>query len=302
MTAFCSSRSTYGALAVKIAEDVDSVADFTATDPQFEYVGEGLTMQQSMGGGQGIRGSRSHNKDRVRILAESISGPINLEPTKAELQTWLFLAMGGGSASAPVLAETLDNFGVCIDRIANRFTYKNCKVNRFSLSGSQGQPVSCTIDVEGESEIVESAAFPTVAAIDGDSPFIFSDASIALTADASATEIARFTLSIDNGLDTGRFMNSVTRDCLDPTDRRVTLGLSVPYNADSIDLHDQSVAGAQGVLTLTKGSDVFAFTMGNLKSPAQSPSTSRRGEEVFLELNMTAYCTNANDELTVAIT
>ena len=300
MTAFCSSRSTYGALAIRIAEDVDSVSDFTGTDPQFEYIGESLSMQQQMGGGQGIRGSRSHNKSRVRILAESISGGINIEPTANELKTLLFLAMGGGSTSATALAETLDNFGVCIDRIAKRFTYKNCKINRFQLSGSAGQPVSCAVEVEGESEIVEAGAFPSVAAIDGSAPYIFSDATISLAADASATQIARFTLAIDNGLDTGRYMNSVTRDCLDPTDRRIGLSLSIPYNADSVDLHDQSVAGASGTLTLTQGT-TFAFTMGNLKSPAQSPVTSRRGEEVFLELNMVAYCTSANDELSVTI-
>ena len=300
MTAFCSSRSTYGALAIKVAEDV-AFGDFGASDPSFEYVSESLTMQQQLGGGNGIRGSRSHNKDRVRILAETISGSVALEPTKAELQQWLFLAMGGGSLSAPTLAETLDNFGVLVDRIAKRFVYSNCKVSRFSLSGSQGQPVSCQVEIEGETETEVGTAMPTVAAIDGDLPFIFSDATISLAADASASEIARFALSIDNGLDTGRFMNSVTRDCLDPTDRRITLGLSVPYNADTVDLHDQSVGGASGTLTLTNTSGAFAFTMSNLKSPAQSPSTSRRGEEVFLELNMTAYCTNANDELSVTI-
>lgn len=301
----CSTRSTYGKLALDIIDDA-VFGSFDANSTQYEYVSEAIRMSQVHGGGQGIRGTRSRNKDRVRILSEAVSGPFTLEPTPVEMRLLLQVALGSIAGSGPYtisLAETLPKFGLLIDRVAARFVYDNCRVNKLTISGEQSQPISFTLDIEAETETEDATAFPgTVPAIDTGQPFIFSDTTYSLSADASAAEVMSFTLTIDNVLQTDRFMNSVTRDCIPATDRIITLEMAIPYGADSIDLHDQAIAGAAGTLTLTNGSQSTLFTFENLKSPANTPVTSRRGDEVLHELTMQAYESTSTKELIITHT
>lgn len=289
----------------KLAIDVSTVTaitDFDAGSTQLEFLSEELRYAEAQAYNSGIRGTRSRVAERCRIAQGVVSGSLVLHPTPIELDVLFPLILGAAESNDSfALAETIPEFGVLIDRITRRFVYTGCRVSRATFSGSQGQPITLRLDLEGETEVITNTAFPvTVPAIDSGSPYIFSDVTFALAADASAAEVRGFEITIDNGLITDRFMNSVTRTTIPSADRVITVSLTVPYTADEVDLHKQALAGGTGSLTLTNGGTSTLFTFGNLKTdPASSPVVGARGSEILLGLQMRAYQTGSTKELVV---
>lgn len=294
------SIATLGKMGLDVST-VTGIADFDAGSIQLEYISEQLKMTETHAYNAGIRGTRSRVKERVRSTRKASAGQIVMTPTPVELDTLFYLILGTAEAADSfVLAETIPQFGVLIDRIANRFIYTGCFVSRATFRGSQGELITLTLDVEAKTEVVSATVFPvTVPVIDAGAPYIMGDCTFALSADASAAEVKEFEIVIDNVLNTDRFMNSVTRSQIPTTDRIITLAMSVPYTADEIDLHAQSVAGAAGTLTLTNGGTSTLFTFANLKSPADSPVNGGRGQEGMLNLQMTAYQSSTTKELVI---
>lgn len=275
---------------------------FDASSEQFEFVSENLRMIQTHVESAGIRGTRSRFEDRVRIASERISGSIVMNPTAAELDLIWPRALGGTtSAGVTALAETLPTFNVMVDRVSKVFTYDSCRVAAMILSGSAGQPITLTLEIEGETETVGNAGtFPSITAgIDTGNMFIFSDCTLTLA--SSARKFSSFTLRLDNVLDTERFNNSITRAEIAAQDRRVTLEVDVPYTSDNTDLYDQAIAGAAGSLAISDGTDTYTFDFGNCKVPAESPVVGGRSE-IQLPLRVNCYRDGATNELKVTKT
>lgn len=288
----------------KLAMDssVTTVSDFDSGSIAYEFNSESLRMRQTHVDSGGIRGTRSVVKDRVRIAQEDISGSIVMNPTPIELDTLLPRIMGAAeSTDSFAFAETLPVFGVLVDRVTKVFTYTGCYVNRATFSGSQGQLIRLSLDILGKTEVVSAAGtYPgTVPAIDTAQGYVFADTTFSLSGDTSAAEVSSWEIVIDNVLDGSHYVNSVTRTQIVPTDRIVTVRMSLPYDADSIDLYDQAVAGAAGTLTLTNGGCSTLFTFANLKAPAETPVISGRGSILMLDLSMRAYMSSSTRELVI---
>lgn len=295
------SIGTLGKLAIDVST-VTGISDFDGSSTQLEFLSEELRYTEVQAYNNGVRGTRSRVAERVRIAQGAVSGSIVLHPTPVELDILFPLILGSAEvADSFTLAETIPEFGVLIERIAKRYIYTGCRVSRATFSGSQGQPITLRLDIEGETEVVSGTSWPgTIPAIDSGSPYIFSDTTFSLSADASAAEVRAFEIVIDNGLITDRFNNSVTRTIIPAADRVISLNMTVPYTADEADLHKQALAGAAGTLTLTNGGCSTLFTFGNLKTdPAQSPVIGSRGSEIMLGLQMKAYKTGSTMELAV---
>lgn len=289
----------------KLAVDdstVTGISDFDSGSFQYEPLpGSSIGMIQSHVFNDGIRGTRSRSKERVRISQERIGGTLNFNLTPIELDQWLPRILGAVEATDVfALAETIPEFGVLIEGGGyKRFIYTGCRVARCTINGTQGGLINWSVDIEGETEVVSGTSFPgTVPAIDSAAPYIFSDVTYALSADVSAAEVKEFTIIIDNMLDTERFMNSVTRGQIPTLDRQVTVRMVVPFTADELDLYDQAIAGAAGTLTMTQGAASCQFAFANLKAPAETPPMLNK-EESLLTLNMTAYKSGSTNELIV---
>jgi len=78
----------------------------------------------------GIRGTRSHPAERTRDGTYTVQGTIHYHGSKGLLDLLLPRILGGGSSPTYTLAETLPFFDCLIERIADRFVYGNCKVNK----------------------------------------------------------------------------------------------------------------------------------------------------------------------------
>ena len=298
----------------KMAIDVSSpssastghvITDFDSGSKEFEYLSEALTMSQTRFRSDGIRGSRSKREERCRITQEAIGGTISMHPTQVELDTLLPLILGADEASSDVfnVAETMQEFGVLIDRGVKRFSYAGCVVNSATFSASSGGPMSLSLDILGKKESTSDTTFASrsIGAADTGSPFIMSDVTFSLPADASATDLASFSITINNELMDGRYMNSLTRTDIPSGGRSVTLSMTVPYTADEAALYDTALKvndDAHITLTSPAGPNI-KFEFAAVEFAANSPTVSGKNGEYMLTLSGPAYATSSKNEIKV---
>lgn len=243
----------------------------------------------------GLRGTRSHFDTDARKGPQHVGGSINLEPSYAELVALVALAIGAGGNTSNALTA----FNTVVDKVEKVDTYTGCKIGRMTLSGTQGGIISCSLDVLGKTEVVNTG---TVAAPQSAIPFIMSD--LVLTLVSVARETHSFTLVIDNMLDGERFLNALTLSQIVELDRVVTLTSTHPYNDTNYALYDQAIAGAAGTLALNNGTNTGTFSFGRLQVPAESPDVPGK-QELMLTLNMIASkvngsAANTTDEIAFA--
>lgn len=291
---------TAQALAVKEGT-ITGLSDFDGTATRLEFTECDLRQIETHVDPLGIRGSRSRSKEGVRIGAKRSSGRLVMYPRPDELDVLLPWILGADeSTDTFALAESLQEWGLLIDRGLRRFVYTGCKVGRATFECSQGEMLKLTLDIEAETEVVSSSSFPgTIPALTTLAPYVFSDATLSLSADASATEFRSVSIVIDNMLDADRQMNSVTRSQILATDRLVTVQMSLPYTTDEVDIYAQSIDGAAGTVTWTNGNRSIAFAFANLKSTNETPVAQGRTAEIMQSLNMVAYKSSTTNELIV---
>jgi hypothetical protein len=273
-------------------------------DQAFVFTSESIVRRGVIVERAGLRGTRSHQALDTRLGPYTVGGRLMLEPTPEDLAIWLPRILGAAPSGATYnLAESLPSFTLAIDRVAKVFTYAGCKVDRATLSGSQGGLLRLALDVVAQSEAVGAAGtFPALTA-GVSQPYIFSD--LKLTLAAAEREVKDFELVIDNGLITDRFMNSVVIVNAPEGDRTITLRTTHAWASANTDLYAQALAGAAGTLELTNAlggtpPDGYrtTFSFATLQVPARSPSVPGR-DELLLNLEMTARRVGTTPELTV---
>lgn len=303
----CASISSYTALALLRTAANDGEALPTSpwdTAQQFEFKGENIRMIQEHAGGGGNRGTRSQHGGRNRVVSERVTGGWTMEPTPTELQSILEIALG----LAPVgnvygLDELVPKFGLLVDKVASRYFYNGCLVNKITFSGQQKSNVTCAIEIEGDTELAEPAAFTTfnVPPIVEEQPYILADSTLVL--DGREVKFKSFTITVDNVLEVDRFLNCLGRECIPATDRVVTASFEVPFTEANTVLHDLPAIGIPGTLSFASGTASTVFDFPRLQVPAETPSGSNRGDELMLDLEFQArYADEPNDEMTITHT
>jgi hypothetical protein len=267
-----------------------------ATEP-FAFISESMGKRQSIVERDGIKGTRSHMSLDTRLGNAPVDGTIVLEPTPEDLAIWFPRILGtAANGTSYVLAETIPDFFMVIDRVAKVFTYTKNWVDRATFTGSEGQPIRLSMDIVGTDETVgNSGTFPALT-LAYTTPYMFSD--MVLTLAGSARQVKEFTLVIDNHLNKERFFNSTTRQLAPSEDRTITLSCTVPYSVENVALYAQALAGAAGTLVLTNANYSTTFTFGILQVPYDTPNVAGKGE-VMLTLNMIAKKVNTTMELAV---
>ena len=265
------------------------------TTVAYEFVSSSLRKVSTLTPSEGVRGTRSREKYRVRETQQAVTGSIVMNPTATEIDGLLPWILGGTTAVGVTdVADALTSRYVQVDKISKVYTYDECLVSRAIFSGSQGNPIQLTLDVEGKSETEGNAgSFPSLT-LPTDNMFVFSD--ITLTLLASARPIESFTLTIDNVLTTDRYMNNLTRDDMVPTDRIVTLDVRLPFTSDNTDLYDIAIAGDSALtLAWADGTDTYTIAAANAKAPAEGPESPGR-DELFVDLSLSLFADQSNSE------
>ena len=261
-----------------------------------EFVSEGLRRTSTILDTSGIRGTRSHATGRTRDGTYRVEGAIRMHATPTMLNLLLPRILGTSAGSNVfALAEALPQFDVLVDRVAERFVYGGCKVNRALFRGHAGGLLELVLDLAGKTETTSATAFPAIAP-PTDPPYVFQDG--ALTLLSTTRKMLAFELVVDNALAV-RFTNSVAASDVSPADRIVTFRCRTPFTADEIDLYGPGAAGgAAAALTFTNGAASVAFSLAAVQFADVSPVVPGK-EEIVLTLEGVARRTAGASELTV---
>lgn len=265
-----------------------------------EYLDHDVKCYNELARDQGIRGTRSRYANRNRKVKEWVRGPINMNPTPTELDFWLKYAMGSEAIAVSTtfaLEETLPSFYMIEDKGDTVHEFPVCYVDSLTISGSQGQPITVNVQVEGKTETKDGASFPAITPVT-DTMFVFSDLTLTLGGVAYAVE--SFQLKIDNVLDKERWLNAVTRAEIPTTDRLVTLGIQLPWDSTNDALYDIALAGIEGSLVLNNGVKTYTCTFGLLTAAKEGPSARRGG--LRFPVNFHAEHDGANKEIQIVKT
>ena len=269
-----------------------AIASYTES---YEFVGESLAKRQTILDTAGIRGTRSHPAERTRDGTYAVQGTIRFHGSKNLLDLVLPRILGGGSSPTYTLAETLPGFDVLVDRVARRFVYGTCKVNRAIFRARASGLLELALDLIGETETVSSTPFPAIA-VPTDAPYLWQDCVVTLN--SAARVVTEFTLVVDNHL-RARFSNSQTATDLYPVDRTIALQCAVPFTTDDTDLYGANSAGAAAAsLAFTNGGHSVTFTIAQVQFADNSPVV-RGKEEILLHLDGTAKKLGSTSELVV---
>src|SRR5579872_2633053 len=246
-----------------------------------EFAGENLAKSLTILETAGIRGTRSHPAERTRDGTYSVRGPIRYHGSRGLFDLLLPRILGGGASPTYTLTETLPFFDVLIERVAERFVYGNCKVDRAVFKARASGILELALDLVGQTEAVSGTPFPAIAP-PTDPPYIWQDCVVTLN--SVARVVTEFELTIDNHL-AARFSNSQTATDLYPTDRTLSLACTVPFTGDDADLYGANTAGAAAAnLTFTNGTHNVAFSLAQVQFPDRSPVIANKGE-IFLRLD-----------------
>jgi hypothetical protein len=280
---------------LSIAAPGTAIASYTESH---EFVSERLVKQLSILETAGIRGTRSHPAERTRDGTYTVQGAIHYHCSKGLLDLLLPRILGTGTPPAFTLAETLPFFDVLVDRVANRFVYGNCKVQRAVFKARASGLVELAVELIGETEALSSTPFPSIAP-PTDPPYVWQDCVVTLN--AAPRVVTEFELIVDNHLE-ARFANSQTATDLYPTDRTVRLKCTVPFTGDTTDLYGVNSAGAAAAsLVFTNGVHSLTFSLAQVQFADASPHVAGKSE-IFLNLAGIAKKSGTNGELTVTNT
>lgn len=295
---------------IGVKEEVTEGTPVTV-DSLLELISGDLALAEEGYHAEGMAGSRSHASARSRASLRRVTGSLQLQPNAAEWALLLPWILGADvSSTTYALAETLQPFTVTIDKDNGTdgkvFTYNGCKVASATITAEQGGPVSLTMNVEARDEAIGNAGtFPSLTLNVATGPFIFSDSSGAITVGGTAFPVRRFSCTIDNQLDTERFLNSTTRSGLVPKGRNVSVELGGPYGGKE-SLYPTAATLAAGVavvatFTNTVHSVSLALSFPKVHFPRRTPPWNGR-EEVDLPLvGMARYSSAVNDEIVVTL-
>lgn len=313
-----------------------------------DFQSESIQQQTSLYYNDGIRGTKSRARERVRKATKTISGSITLTPSKTELRTLLPWILGtdesgSGTSGDPyvyIQAETMQEFQVLIQRVLGSlsghtdevFLYEGCRVSRATFSASTAGPLQLTLDIEAETEksyadgaittandgvttVISSGNSVPTSVPDTNTLFMFYDTGHAngnLTLGNADRECFDWSLTIDNVLDTGRYMNSLTRTNIPSLDRIVTMSATVPFTEAEDDLYDPDVNSTSPdtntnlvkfYAELGTNDDVLQFTIGTWNIESRTPTVNGKGE-IVMALNGGVYRKNTStvkNEVAVSI-
>lgn len=256
----------------------------TANPPTvaFEYRNFGLKLHQEIITTNGIRGTHNHPAERTALGRITCSGPIDLQPGKADLDTLLPLITGSAKVvNSFALAESLLSFYSVVDRVSEVSTYAGCYVARAVFHCAEGEPLELRLEIEALTETNGAAgSFPAGAAFNYQAPYVWYNG--VLSIGGVATQFKEGTVTVTNRLKTDRYMNSVSRTDLPFLDRVIEGEFRLPNTSDQAALLAYPGVTAEAFSwVFTQGGDSFTMASSAFQIEPQSPDLPGRDESLL---------------------
>lgn len=266
-------------------------------DTPISFLSESLVKTGTHTTDDGIRGTRSEASERIRAGNYAVSGTLVCQPNYTELVDLLKWIGFSASGTSFTLTETLTSRDVTIDRVGKVFTYAGCYVNRATLTSSEGQPLTLSLDVVGKTESVGNAGtFPglthSLAA-----PYMHNTDST-FTLVSSARAVKSCSVTFDNML-IAAFNNSQTASFIVPGGRKIMVDLVVPYSSSETDLYAQAVAGSAATIAYVQGNTSLSMAFATLQFPDRSPNMPNKYGEIVMSMSGQARKSSTTSECVI---
>lgn len=298
-----------GALSKLAMKEASGDIDWSTGATQFPFFRESLQRRNSVVHPDVIIGSRSEVSERARFGPNFTGGWVTLALTPGDAATifpWILGTDASGTTFA--LADTLQTFGVLVDKVTGVHEYYDGVINRAVIHGKQNGPggppnwvtVALQMVFKGYNAPGVADAFPslTLAVTGGFAPLVFEDS--VLTASA-AQEVKEFTIDINNYVQP-RWVNSLNPTALCPSRRTITLTTVHPYDSTTDDMLSPAITGISGTKTLviTNGTVSITFTFGTLQAPTITPIVTGK-REIDLQMQFSARKVSTTEALVCTI-
>jgi hypothetical protein len=300
MTANCNQ----GALKKLAMKEGSGALDWASGATGFPFFSESLKRLETIEVPDVITGSREENSERARYGPNFFGGWLVLACNPADWATIMPWILGSDAVGTTFArADTLQTFGVLVDKGEIVLELQDCVVNQCIIEGSQGGPgranwLRCALQIYGKGDST-GTAYPalSLAVTGGYVPFVFEDC--VFTLGGSARKPKAFKLHLHNHVQM-RYVNSVNPSTLCPSRRTINLFVGTPFDSEHVDLYDQALAGAAGSLAITNGAVSTTFNFATLQVPAETPEIPGK-VEIDLPLKMTARKVGSTPSLSVTI-
>jgi hypothetical protein len=304
-----------GALAKLLVEPGAATHTFDASSEIYDFLFEDIRKHGRLVGGRGIAGTRAQFANRMVEGSYFVGGTLATYTCAADLDLWLPRILGADEVATDTFnpAETLQAFGVMIDRVSGVFQYNDCYINRAVWRGKagpgDGEPelVQQVLEIMGKSEdatVSWPGTPPTLSTASNRTPYILSHG--VLTIGGTPFQFKDFVLLIDNHLEP-RWVNSLTATAICPSDRTVLLRATLPFTAandavfSGIYKHASRHTGVTSTLvftpTLYSGLST-TITLTGLQWVQESPVVQGK-TEIELTVDFVARKTGSGHEIVV---
>lgn len=311
----CPGFGSFAACYVK-AGDGSTAYDWTTSTP-VDINAEDVHCQEFVAGGTGLRGTRSRNAERRRLIKRKVGGPIELNPAPVDFTTFLAFAGFSNSSGTWSLTETVSPFGLLMNRDKGVFEYTNCKLNSWSISGrapqmgSDDEPslVDMRLEVIGTSEsVVEDAdvaalkaSLPAFSTNANTAPYVASDASVTIDSTDYSGDIEQFAIMGSNFLRARYGIGNLDPASICATDRSIMVQAVAAFTADTLALY-RAVFGANTLdaeIALTNGNMSTTFTFPAIDIIRRTPTTRNGRRMILCELRGEALMLGTDRELVI---
>ena len=284
---------------------------FTGTT-RWAFKEDGLAKEERLLRTPATTGRRAQGVWQTRRGSDRIGGTLTIDASPKFLGWMLPLGMGGGTETAPALADAIPEFALQCDRgtaTATNFgdcvQYSGLKINQWVLRASPDELVECAIDVLGKLETEgqtflgpdEGITLPFEPYQMADMAFVYDGAGTPITLNM----VGGWEIGMSNGL-TARPNNSLHVDEIFEGERNVWCrGNLAIHNTTMIDQLYTSVVknGKPGGLVITNGACSTTFTFAAIQLPRRTHR--REGPEFILPFQGEARAITATtQEFTVA--
>lgn len=266
-----------------------------------EILSESITKTTGVIDTAGLRGSIMRSTQRHRDGVSAVGGEIMLNPSPRDMNVILPRLLDTSTSTWTTKnfeSIAAKYFHVLIDKVGDVFQYTNCLCPKVVIRGSEGGIIEMVMSVIATDETTspqttfESLNYPATldssGTVSNSLPYMFYDS--VLTLNGTVYQMYSFELTIEYMLDV-KYRNSQTISSVCPTDRVITLKVSLPYysgspNTVTLNATNSAITGSLN-LAVSTFSTLFSFT--NLKRvQTKTPSVPGRSE-VLLDLEYHAY-------------
>lgn len=245
---------------------------FDSSSTRWDFNTFDLGFDQAILERPGLRGTRLAHVVDTRLGNYTLRPTMTINPSPAFLGEWLIRALGGGTATAPAVANALPEFGLMVDHSLDVYTILGCKVDTMSLRFAAGQLVECNIAVVAKTIADDGtfagAALGTTLAYEpyqsADVAFVYASTQQPVLLDGE--------LTINNGLSARMAMGSLAANEIFPGNRRMIrfTGRVAFESSYSVNLRDTyagagASSGSAATLTLANSTVSTVFTFANMQ-------------------------------------